>query len=703
MLPSSNVPFSFPSPQLLLQEMWDHWAGRGREGLPTPHPRSRTGRMPHLATGGVTSAPGPMGESPRRSRSSSRDVTRLRPEFARESGSDAAMDPVSLAQEVGRWAAREMGCPAALLPPEPALRRMCMGPMADVWTFLIQKIHSQRYNHQESPEAGRRRELEASLMRVQAEIREMDLSLDLAEREAVAQDVALELTLKQIRDAQGKALLLRARAAAARRQQRGLRDRTQRLQGQLSHLQDMARKAKVHVAFQPRTPMLLGLEPDVLQEVMRVCTLRTQFFQALLTPHSDPRTLTTQDDLFATTHRQWFSEMEVLMASHPPEQILGALEHLASRQTTELQLLTDEWDGEARRLQLAEASEASVLPSLTHLIQEGWRAVGLLISQRGPLLRQGQALAARLQDLMQEVTQRAPGLSHALTLGLQAAALRATRDSLKAQCQTLKEEAERRQQELWELQAKRQRILSWRQQVEQTQERIRVLIKGNSVSKSHLQKSPGEIQALAQRKVVPAAEAVRLQAQSLLSRQEEETQWLLGLELNPLLRHHPGGAQPLPAVFPSVYSLHPACPGSQILIHLSQDLGLPPGKAPEFLLHQAASLRQDWLFLQDQLSYRVGMLRRLQKNLPPGPSTQELLQIQESEEKKQQEHLGPILHRLEELMERGLERIPQLLKAVGDWWDQPGQDALPGELQDQDGLSLQQWKLRWARAQGRRA
>ncbi|XP_072472386.1 HAUS augmin-like complex subunit 5 isoform X3 [Notamacropus eugenii] len=586
-------------------------------------------------------------------------------------------------------------------------------------------------------------------MRVRAEIGEMDLSLELAEREAVAQAMTQELILKQIRDAQGKTLLLRARAVAARRQQRHLRDQTQRLQGQLSHLQDMARKAKADVAFGPPTPMLLGLEPDVLREVMRVCTLRTQFLQTLLTPHSDPRTLTTQDDLFATTHRQWFSEMEVsrtlggrgawgaktggcscprkdpvllsppllcpmitpsphqvLMASYPPAHILGALEHLASRQTAELQMLTDQWDGEIHRVQLDDVPESPALSSLTHLIQEGWRAVGVLTSKRGPLLQQSQALAERLQGLMKKVAQRVTGsqeVCQALSLGLQVAALQGTRNSLRAQSQSLKEEAEQRQQELWELQAKRQRIVNWQQRVEETQERIRVLIKGNSVSKSHLQKSPGEVQSLAQRKVVPAAEAVGLQAQNLLGRLEEETQWLLGLELNPLLRRHPEGTQPLPAVLPSVYSLHPACPGSQNLIHLSQDLGLPSGKAPEFLFHQAVSLRQDWLFLQDQLSHRRGMLMCLQQDLPPGPSTQELLQIQESEEKKQQEHLGPILHRLEELMEQGLDHIPQLLKAVGDWWDQPGQNALPEELQDQDGLSLQQWKLRWARAQGRRA
>uniref|UniRef100_A0A5F8HAD6 HAUS augmin like complex subunit 5 n=1 Tax=Monodelphis domestica TaxID=13616 RepID=A0A5F8HAD6_MONDO len=595
--------------------------------------------------------------------------------------------------------------------------RMCIGPMADIWTFLTQRIHSQRtvkkirgnllwYSHQESPEAVRRRELETALGRVQAEIKEIDLSLELTEREAVAQDMAQELMLKQIRDAQGKALLLRARAAAARRQHRGLRDQTQRLRGQLSHLQEIERKAKADVAFGPPTPMPLGLEPDVLQEVTRVCTLCSHFLQALLSSHSDPRTLTTQEDLFATTHRQWFSETEALMTSYPPAHILGALEHLASRQTAELQMLTDQWDEEAHRLQLEGVSESPGLPSLTHLIQEGWQAVGALTSKRGPLLQQGQALAKRFQCLMKEVEQRVAGpqeVCQALSLGLQVAALQATRNSLRAQGQSLKEGTERRQQELWELQAKRQRILSWRQQVEETQERIRVLIKGNSVSKSHLQKSPGEIQTLVQRKVVPATGAVGLQAQNLLEKLDDESQWLLALELNPLLRRHPGGPQPLPAILPSVHALHPACPGSQNLIHLSQDLGLPSSKAPEFLLHQAASLRQEWLFLQDQLSHRRGILMRLQGDLPLGPSTQELLQIQKSEEKKQREHLGPILHRLEKLMDQGLNRIPQILQAVGDWWDQPGQNALPEELQDQEGLSLQQWKLRWARAQGRRA
>ncbi|XP_044527125.1 HAUS augmin-like complex subunit 5 [Gracilinanus agilis] len=593
---------------------------------------------------------------------------------------------------------------------------MCIGPMADIWTFLTQRIHNQRtvrkirgnllwYSHQESPEAVRRRELEAALGRLRAEIQEIDLNLELTEREAVAQDMAQELMLKQIWDAQGKALLLRARAKAARRQHRGLRDRTQRLRGQLSHLQEMGRKAKADVAFGPPTPMPLGLEPDVLQEVMRVCTLCSHFLQALLSSHSDPRTLTTQEDLFATTHRQWFSETEALMTSYPPAQILGALEHLASRQTAELQMLTDQWDGEAHRLQLEGVSESPVLPSLTHLIQEGWQAVGALTSRRGPLLQQSQALAERFQCLMKEVKQRVAGpqeACQALSLRLQVAALQATRNSLRAQGQSLKEGAERRQQELWELQAKRHRILSWRQQVEETQERIRVLIKGNSVSKSHLQKSPREVQALVQRKVVPATGAVGLQAQNLLGRLDDESQWLLGLELNPLLRRHPGGPQPLPAILPSIHALHPACPKSQNFIRLSQNLGLPSSKAPEFLLHQAASLRQEWLFLQDQLSHRRGILMKLQKDLPLGPSTQELLQIQKSEEKKQQEHLGPTLHRLEELLEQGLNHIPQLLKAVGDWWDQPGQNALPEELQDQDGLSLQQWKLRWARAQGRR-
>lgn len=518
-------------------------------------------------------------------------------------------------------------------------------------------------------------------------------------------DMAVEQALQSIQDTQRRALLLRAQAGAMRRQQRGLQDPTQRLQNQLRRLQDIERKAKVNITFGPLTSAALGLEPVVLSDIRTACTLRTQFLQNLLTPQATEDSIPTpRDDHFGTSYQQWLSSVETLLTRHPPGHVLAALEHLAAEREAEIRSLCSSDglpDTETARSQAPDQSDSGqALPSMVHLIQEGWRSVGALVGERGPLLREHQTLTQRLQGLMEEVETCTLGSSErqALVLGLRSCGLCAELKALRAQSRELEEAAGRRQLLLQELQAKQQRILHWRRLVEETQEQVRLLIKGNSASKTRLCRSPGEVLALVQRKMVPASEAVAPQSQELLRCLEEEAQHLPHLLLGTLLRHSPGGLQPLPTVLPSIHQLHPASPRSSSLIVLSHTLGLPAGKAPELLLPKAASLRQDLLFLQDQRGLRCWDLLRMKTSLPPGPSTQELLQIRASQEKEQKENLGQALKRLENLMQQALERIPKLQGAVGDWWEQPGQAALSGELCH--GLSLPQWRLRWVQAQG---
>lgn len=204
--------------------------------------------------------------------------------------------------------------------------------------------------------------------------------------------------------------------------------------------------------------------------------------------------------------------------------------------------------------------------------------------------------------------------------------------------------------------------------------------------------------ALVQQKVIPASEAVAPQGRELLRCLEEEARHLPHILLSTLLRHSPEGLHLLPTILPSIHQLHPASPRGFSLIALSHTLGLPAGKGPELLLSKAASLRQDLLFLQDQQSLRCRDLLHMKTSLPPGPSTQELLQVQTSQEKEQKESLGQALKRLENVLKQALERIPELQGVVGDWWEQPGQAALSEELCQ--GLSLSQWRLRWVQAQG---
>ncbi|XP_071065328.1 HAUS augmin-like complex subunit 5 isoform X2 [Dasypus novemcinctus] len=624
------------------------------------------------------------------------------------------MEIIREARELGRWAAEEMGAPVAARAPEATLRRLCLGQGADIWAYVLQHVYSQRsvkkirgnllwYGHQDRPEAHRKLELEATVSRLRAEIQELDQILELMEQDTEAQDVAMEQALQNMRDTQHRALLLRAQAGAMRRQQRGLRDPIQRLQNQLSRLQDLEGKAKVDVTFGPLTSAALGLEPMVLRDVRTACTLRTQFLQNLLIPQAkEGRVLTPCDDHYGASYQQWLSSVEALLTNHPPGHVLAALEHLAAEREAEIQSLCsgDGLGGLEKPRSQDQSYSSQSLPSMAHLIQEGWRAVGVLVTQRGPLLKEHRVLTWHLQGLMKEMERSALGSRErqVLALGLRGCGLWAELKALRAQSQELEEAAGQRQLLLRDLQTKQQRILHWRQLVEETQEQVRLLIKGNSASKTRLCRSPGEVLALIQRRVVPTSEAVAPQSQELLRCLEEEAQHLPHLLLGTLLRPSPGGLKHLPTVLPSIHQLHPASPRGSSLLALSRMLGLPAGKAPELLLPQAASLRQDLLFLQDQRSLRSWDLLRMKTGLPPGPSTQELLQIQASQEKEQKESLGRALKRLENLLTRALERIPQLQVAVGDWWEQPGQAAISEELCQ--GLTLSQWRLRWVQAQG---
>ncbi|XP_004595193.2 HAUS augmin-like complex subunit 5 [Ochotona princeps] len=626
---------------------------------------------------------------------------------------------MELAQEVralGCWAAEEMGVPAAARPSESTLRRLCLGQGADIWAYVLRHVYSQRtvkkirgnllwYGHQDSPEVRQKSELEATVAHLRTEIQELEQSLELIEQENETHDTAMEQALQNVRDTQRCALLLRAKAGAMRRQQRGLQDPMQRLQNQLSHLQDIERKAKAEVTFGHLTPASLGMEPVVLRDVRTVCTLRAQFLQNLLTPQAREGSVPTiPDDHFGASYQQWLSSVETLLTNHPPGHVLAALEHLAAERESEIQSLCSGHrlgDVEPPRSQALDQMDSSqALPSMVHLLQEGWQTVGALLSQRGALLKEHQVLRQHLQSLVEEVGSRTLGSSErqALMLELRRCGLQAELKALRAQSKELEDAARHQQLLLRELQAKQQRILHWRRRVEETQEQIRLLIKGNSASKTRLGRSPGEVLALVQRKVVPMAEAIAPQSQELLRCLQEEASHLAHLPLNSLLRPSPGGLEPLPTFLPSVYQLHPASPQSSSLIALAGTLGLPRGQAPELLLPRAASLRQDLLLLQDQQHLRGWDLLRVKTNLPPGPSPQELLQILAVQEKEQKENPGRALRRLENLLKQALERIPELQVAVTDWWEQPGQGALTEELCQ--GLSLCQWRLRWVQAQG---
>nr|XP_048294038.1 HAUS augmin-like complex subunit 5 isoform X2 [Myodes glareolus] len=650
-----------------------------------------------------------------------------------------AMDQTPKARELSCWATEEMEVPQAARPGESTLRRailpncgngggssswaylllcllrLCLGQGSDIWAYIVQHVRNQRsiktirgnllwYGHQDNPKVRQKLELEATVTRLRAEIQGLDQNLELMDRETEAQDMAMAQELQSMKETQHRALLLKAQARAVQRQQRGLQDPMQKLQNQTRHLQDMQRKAKVDVTFGPLVSTAPALEPEVLRDVRTACSLRTQFLQNLLIPKARGGSIPSpRDDHFGSSHQQWLTSVETLLRNHPAGHILAALKYLAAERETEIRSLCRDGlkEEELSRAQAPDPSNSSqAMPPSAHLIQEGWQAVGALLTQRSVLLSEWQDLTGRLQSLVKEVERHAQGPSErkALLLGLRYSGLCAELKAHHTQSQELGNAAGHRQLLLRELQAKQQRILQWRQLVEETQEQIRLLIKENSVIKTQLIRGPEEVLALIQQKVVPTSEAVAPQSQELFRHLKEEAQHLSHVLLGPLMWYHAKGLKPQSRILPSIHQLHSTTPRGSSLVSLSHTLGLPVGKATELLLPKAASLRQDLLFLKDQFSLRGGNLLQVKTSLPLGPSAKELLQTQASQEKEQKEDVGQTLKKLEDLMDWALEKIPELQRIIGDWWEQPGQTTLAGELCQ--GLTLPQWQLRWAQAQG---
>ncbi|GAB1291895.1 HAUS augmin-like complex subunit 5 [Apodemus speciosus] len=578
--------------------------------------------------------------------------------------------------------------------------RLCLGQGADIWAYVVQHVRSQRnikmiqgnllwYGHQDNPKIRRKLELEATVARLRAENQELDQSLELMDQKTEAQDVAMTQTLQSLKNTQHQALLLQAKAGAVRRQKRGLQDPKQRLQNQLTRLQDMQRKAQVDVTFGPVVSAAPALEPQVLADVRAACSLRTQFLQNLLTPQARGGSILSPcDDHVGTSYQQWLTSVEML-TNHPAGHILAALEHLAAERESEIRSLCY-GDGlkeeELSRPQARDSSDSSqVLPSTAHLIQ------------RSALLSERQVLTGRLQGLVEEVERLSLESSKrkALLLGLRHSGLWAALKALHAQTQELESAVERRQLLLRELQAKRQQILQWRQLVEERQEQIRLLIKGNSASKTRLSRGPEEVLSLIRQKLVPASEAVAPQSQELLRCLKEEAKHLPHVLLGPLLPYHVKGAE---AVI--------------------QDSTIHPSAAPHYPKGLQAHLAESHTGTACRESIRTtaskGCLAPTRSSVSPrpvgSPRRRSLCEdqcasgtihpgelLQTSQEKEQNENMGQTLKKLSNLLKQALEQIPELQGIVEDWWEQPGQAALSEELRQ--GLSLRQWQLRWLQAQ----
>ncbi|XP_026502441.2 HAUS augmin-like complex subunit 5, partial [Terrapene carolina triunguis] len=369
-----------------------------------------------------------------------------------------------------------------------------------------------RYQHLEEaegkpsrsePEQERHQKLAQGVARLRGELQQLDLQMEMAQREVMADEVSLEAAQERIRDAQRRSLLLKAYAA------RTAKD----WGGRLEQLQDISRKAKVELTVGGKVPDLgfAGVEPEVLRDVRTACQLRFHFLKSLF-EHSTSGALPsgTSEELLDASYQHWLSTVEDIVGSHPPNHVLAALEHLALENTLQLQELTSRIDiprdvealkfrYESARLEDL-AGPPAALPSVRGLIQEGWSRCEELWVQQLPLQAREQHGTAQLASLLQEMhrlladgSERAILARAVLELELRAVRLAGLRDGLHRGCRELEREASARHAELQALQSKRQRILDFRHLVREKQQHVRALIKGTSYIKSQLRKDQAEV------------------------------------------------------------------------------------------------------------------------------------------------------------------------------------------------------------------
>ncbi|XP_066495034.1 HAUS augmin-like complex subunit 5 [Tiliqua scincoides] len=645
----------------------------------------------------------------------------------------------SLARELRRWAAEEMRLPPGKVPSESAARSMCSGQCAEIWKYVIRHVRHQRnvkkirgnllwYQQMEKAEGMRgdsesekecRKQLVQGIARLRGELQQVDLQIESAQRELVANEVALETAQEKIRDAQRRILLLQAYSTRVAAERQQLRGREMQVQGRLEQLKEMERKAKAQMVFGGKA-YLSGfptLEPEVLRNVQEACQLRFLFLKTLFEHgmSGNVGSEMTQEQL-NTAYQHWLSTVEKMVGSHPPAHILSALEHLALQRTQKLQELTDSIniskDVAALKFRydsvhLEDVSDpVDNLPSVQGLIKEGWSKCEMLCVQHLPLQAKGKSLSSDLETVVQEMhrllsdgSERTILARAVFELELRAVRLRGYRDGLLTSCRELDEVVRSRHAELQGLQAKRQRILDFRRLVNEKQEHIRALIKGTSYIKSQLRKDQAEIQDFINKKLLPQAEQVAVVTRQLHNRVKQEVEQFGAVALPCLLRRELPGSQCVAAQELSIHRLNRAAPPKYLsFLNVCKGLAFPLYKAPEQLPFHVVELKQTLIGLQSQLASKRRALGNLQQQLDntTEPDAQTLVREVQAHDQDQAHELLPRIQRVADECSHRIELWQELQAVMDAWWEQPAQFVLPHE--QRLGFTLRQWLERWNRA-----
>ncbi|XP_074524377.1 HAUS augmin-like complex subunit 5 [Halichoeres trimaculatus] len=649
----------------------------------------------------------------------------------------------TLVKELKRWATEEFNLPPDSLPNDSYFKSLCVGSGKSIWKYVIQHIFQQRNvrmmrgnlqwykvlqdkeleQTESQSEAVRQRELQRKIEQLRAEIGHLDSQISGAEEQSAAQEQSISHTWAKVEDSCHRELLLQAFKQRCMFGCKVLSADIQKIRGHCQALDLMSRKAEVKLLFDNKPSSTsdgddlnskAAAEAQVLREVRELCDDRIHFYcslqeSELKSTHTATKHMSREQR--TAVFQYWLSSVENLLDSYPPNHILLALGHLASREQRELEEKLASLDVtrdvtalrfryENNHLLDMSAEDDDELPPVKTLLAAAWEEVQQSLVELAQTRCRVQQLSDQLQIRRKEAELEVSGIADelhndtmalsALKVELECVMQTAARDHIRDWCIQLDQHARSRQEVLKNLRSQWQSILDFRQLVAIRQEQIRGLIKGNSAAKTELIHLQTELQEFIRDKLVPQFQDVTNSANSLRNSISKEARQLGTVSLVALDRRTVEGTQRIPASWLSINRLK-----SSDFSSLCQSLSFPLYKAPEELCSQTRAQQLELRFLRQLLQLHSASLQKTQKEagLLHASDQKALLSRVVEEDQKLLKALVPRVRSFTQLCSQSLSYGNQVQTAISHWWERPAQHVLP-EV-NKGGLTFQQWLQRW--------
>uniref|UniRef100_A0A673MSE3 HAUS augmin-like complex subunit 5 n=1 Tax=Sinocyclocheilus rhinocerous TaxID=307959 RepID=A0A673MSE3_9TELE len=589
----------------------------------------------------------------------------------------------SLSQELKRWAVEELELPVARLPDDGYIKTLCVGPGASIWKYITQHVYKER-----------------NVRVMRGNIQWYPLKQN------------INRNWDDFMDGRHRQILLDSFRQRCSEERNILLEDTHMIGTQRHTLEELSKKAEVKLVFGPSdsSDSEAGADPLVLVNVRELCSERVLFFQCLLESelNVNPSTEFTHEQRKAVI-QHWTSAVENVLRSHPPNQVLSALQVLTSRQQVVLKekiaALNVERDisdlgfrYQSDHLIDVSADQEEELTPVRSLLQSAWEEVEQSYFELAQVHNRCGQLETELTALMRKA-ETAHGSDPVFVLfvsrcvfelEMEGVKQAAVRDSIREQCAQLQLQAREGLDAIRTLQTQWQSVMDFRQLVDSRQEQIRRLIKGNSTVKTELTCVHAEVGQFVQEKLNAQFCNVIKASSGLVNSVSQGAKHFSCVALAALDRRVMKGGQKPPAAQLSIHWIQ-----SPAFHKLCESLSFPLYMAPEELWSQATTLRLELRNLRRLLqlfSESSADLQKLTAQLP-SPDQQTLVQRVKMVDEEILQTLLPRARELTQRCSKGLLYTEQVKTAITHWWEQPGQFALP-EMQ-REGLTFQQWLQRW--------